>query len=112
MSQAFCLYCNKKHDFYEWKHKKWPMPDGTEKEGWVCGKHTKVGYHEFTTEQIKEDRLKFFNSSLQPYRDGELSREYVEAHGTKGIKASPEQIRKAKNVWTDLSGWRNRDKSR
>lgn len=111
MAKTFCLYCNKTHDFYEWKYRHWPMPDGTEKEGWVCGKWVKISYPEFTTDSIKEDRKKYFKSTLQPYRDGQLSKEYVEAHGTKRINARPDEIRNAKEVWKDLSGHQGWKKS-
>jgi hypothetical protein len=62
--------------------------------------------------EIKEQRREYFGSILQPYREGELSREYVERYGTKGIKATPEQVKKAKYTWKDLSGWHDRHKSR
>ncbi len=54
---------------------------------------------EFTTEEIKEQRNTFADDILQPYREGELSKEYLEKYGTKSIKATPQEIKKAKNVW-------------
>lgn len=110
MAKQFCLYCDEEHDYYEWKYKTWSV-DGKDKQGWVCGKHTRVHYPEFIGEAAKEDRKKYFKSALQPYRSGVLSKEYIDAHGTKGIKATQKQIRNAKNVWSDLSGWSQRDKS-
>ena len=110
MAKQYCLYCREKHEYHSWKYKRWPTEDG-EVEGWVCGKHTKVSYPEFTSENIKDERKKFFKSITQPYREGQLSKEYLEAHGTKGINPTDEQIRKAKYTWKGLPGWRHRNKS-
>ena len=67
---------------------------------------------EFVPDKVKEDRKEHFKSILQPRREGYLSKEYIEAHGTKGIKATSKEIRKAKNLWSDLPGWRHRDRAR
>ena len=56
---------------------------------------------EFTSDSIKEQRKEHAKDLLQPYRKGVLSKEYVEAHGTRYIKASKEEIKKAKNVWSE-----------
>lgn len=81
-----------------------------------CNKKKEVwhkgGYHEFVPDSTKEDRKQYFKSALQPFRDGELSREYVEAYGTKGINVSHDEVRKAKDVWKDLSGWKYRHQSK
>jgi len=37
---------------------------------------------------------------LQPWREGQLSKEYIEKHGTENIKVTPEEVKNAKNVWT------------
>ncbi len=101
--KAFCYACQKEHDDYAWN-----FSDGK----WICSKHFKPsGALEAVTGQIAEDREKYFNSTLQPYRQGELSKEYIEAHGTKGIHVSKEEAKKAKYVWKDLKGWENRKKS-
>jgi hypothetical protein len=79
-----------------------------------CNKKLPVwhkGYPEFVPDSVKEDRKKYFKSALQPFRGGELSREYVKAYGTKGIKVSPDQVRKAKDVWRDLPGHKHWEKS-
>ena len=113
MAKTFCLYCNEEHEYYEWKNKKWLMPDGTTKDGWVCGKWTRVkGKTEWVDETTKEQRKEYFNSTLQPYREGQLSKEYLEAHGTKGIKPTQSQIKNAKHTWKDLDGWSTREKSK
>ncbi len=75
-------------------------------------KYKRIGKSiEIVDESTKEDRKKYFKSLLQPYRRGQLSREYIEAHGTKGINPTPEEVRKSKHVWKDLKGWRTRNKS-
>jgi hypothetical protein len=56
---------------------------------------------EFTSEQIKEARKVYKKDIIQPYRDGVLSKEYLEQYGTKGIKPSEEDIKNAKYVWND-----------
>ena len=66
---------------------------------------------EFTTQEIKNNRVKYFNSIVQPYRNGELSKEYVDAHGTKGINATEKEIRNARDVWKDTEGYSTRKKS-
>ncbi len=55
---------------------------------------------EFTSEEIKNDRIKYADDIIQPFRQGELSQEYVEKHGTKGLKVTEEEVKKVKKVWT------------
>lgn len=55
---------------------------------------------EFTTQAIKEQRKEFRKDILQPYRNGEVSKEYIEQWGTKAIKADPKEIKNAKRVWS------------
>ncbi len=57
---------------------------------------------EITTNSIKEDRKKFSKDILQPYRSGQVSKEYIEAYGTERIEATPQEIKNARNVWDDL----------
>jgi hypothetical protein len=111
MSKLFCVVCNKETEYYEWTHKKWELATGII-EGWGCGRHQRVSYPEFVPDSLKEDRKKHFRAILQPFRGGEVSKEYIEAHGTKHIKATPQQIAKAKYVWKDLPGWSYRNKSK
>ena len=101
----YCQGCCKEHDDYAWHFSR-------EFEGWICSKHFKVTYKEIEPESIKEDRKKYFNAVVQPFRSGELSREYVEAHGTKGLSVTKEEVKKSKYVWKDLAGWSSRDKSK
>lgn len=50
---------------------------------------------EFTSEQIKEDRKIYSRDILQPFRDGVVSKEYLETYGTKGIQVDEEDVKKA-----------------
>ena len=57
---------------------------------------------EFTTEQIKGDRKQFSKEMLAPFREGQLSKEYINEYGTKNLKVTKEEIIGAKEVWKDL----------
>lgn len=64
---------------------------------------------EFTSNEIKEGRKQHFKSIIQKYRDGQLSKEFVEAYPERakamvkeGIHTEKE-IKNAKNVWSDIS---------
>jgi len=56
--------------------------------------------------ETKEDRKKYFKTLLQPFRGGELSREFAEAY-PKEVKqmASEQEIKNSKYVWKDLPGY-------
>jgi len=58
---------------------------------------------EFTTDSIREQRKEFAKDIIQPFRHGQLSKEYVEAWGTKHLNVKPEEVKKAKNTWQELS---------
>src|SRR3990167_9627908 len=64
---------------------------------------------EFTSQEIKEGRRKHFKSTIQKYRDGQLSKEFIEAYPERakamvkeGIHTERE-IKRAKNVWGAIS---------
>ena len=65
---------------------------------------------EFTSEDIKRQRKDYSTDIIQPYRKGELSKEYIEKYGTKRLKVTPEEIKNAKNVWngSDIGGYYNK----
>ena len=56
---------------------------------------------EITTQPIKDSRKEYAKSIIQPFRDGELSKEYLDAHGTKGISVTDKQVKNAKKVWPE-----------
>jgi len=66
-------------------------------------------YPEFIPERIKNDRKKYFNSMVQPWRGDIASQEYIDAHGTKNF--TPEEVKRAKDVWRDIPGYATRNKS-
>lgn len=56
---------------------------------------------ELTTDAIKSDRKEFKKDIYQPFRGGEVSKEYLDANGREGIKVTDEEIRSARNLWDD-----------
>ena len=64
---------------------------------------------EFTSQNIKDERKKYFKSTLQKYRDGQLSKEFIVAYPERaqamikeGIHTEKE-VKQAKPVWGDIS---------
>lgn len=76
--------------------------NGLKVDGWICNKHFKSTSPEFVPDRIVQDRKKYAKSLLTPYRGGELSKEFVDAYGAKAANATPEEARKARNVWKDM----------
>lgn len=66
---------------------------------------------EFTSKQIKEERRQCYGDIIQSHRGDQLSKEYIERYGTRGVKATKEEIKNAKYVWKDTPGWENRGKT-
>ena len=50
---------------------------------------------EFTSDSIKEDRKEYKKDIIQPFREGEVSKEYIEQYGTQGINVTQEEVKKA-----------------
>lgn len=99
----YCEGCAKEHEDRSWRYKG----------GWYCTRHIRpIPMPEFMPEYIKDDRQEYFNSIVQPFRGDDLSKEYIEAHGTEGIKVTEEEVRKAKEVWKDLPGHDTRKQSK
>jgi hypothetical protein len=60
--------------------------------------------YEVIPTHIKDERQQYKAQTIQPFRNGQLSKEYVSLYGTKYIDATPEEVKNAKNVWgRDLS---------
>lgn len=68
--------------------------------------------HEFTSSSVKNGRLEYMRSHLQPFVNGALSREYVEAFGTKGISVTKKDVKEARYVYKDLPRWHKRNDSK
>jgi hypothetical protein len=97
--KTYCVGCQKEHHDFNWK---------LNNEGWRCRKYFKPSNPEFVPDRIKDERKKYLKSTFQPYRDGTLSKEYVEANPDKAKKQfTPQQISKAKNTWSDLPNYQN-----
>lgn len=58
---------------------------------------------EFTSDSIKSQRKEYLKSTLQPYRSGELSQEYLQAYGTKNINPTAKEVKRARPVWKDIT---------
>jgi hypothetical protein len=66
------------------------------------------GYPEFIPNYIKEGRMKHRKDIVQPFRNGEISREFVDSHPEKAQQMfTPQEIKTAKPVWRDLPEWRS-----
>ncbi len=86
-----CIICKEKKDHFSWKNSG---------DGWICGSHFKSGSYEFIPDRIREDRKKFSKEILQPYRGGEISKEFVDTYPSQSKKMfSKKEISKARNVW-------------
>jgi len=106
MSTSHCVGCQEEHDSWAWKY-------SPEYAGWVCTKFFKPsGAKEWIPESVKDERKEYFNSIVQPFRDGEVSKEYIEAHGAESINVTPEEAEKAENVWQDVDGFNTREDSK
>ena len=80
---------------------------------WYCSRFfTPSTQSEFMPDRVRDDRREYFNSTIQPFRQGELSKEYIDLYGTDSVNVSKYEIKKAKNVWTDLEGYNTRDRSK
>ena len=55
--------------------------------------------YEFVPEHIKEERKEYKNQTIQPYRNGQVSKEYLDLYGSSRIVATDDEIKNAKNVW-------------
>jgi len=93
-----CFNCNQ--DFERGKF----SPD----RGWICedclGYKIK-GHNDWVPQRIKDDRQKFKRDLIQPYREGEFSKEFKEAYPSqakemlKSGTITKDQYKGAKEVW-------------
>ena len=56
---------------------------------------------EFTSQEIKEGRKQYKDEIIQPFRSGEVSKEYIDKYGYQRLGITKEEADKAKNVWSD-----------
>lgn len=112
MSHIFCVVCQKNVETEASRFKKWSIGEIT-REGWGCHKHWQhmKEFHEAVDDTTKENRVKYAGDTIQQWRQGELSREFIKRH-PKRIKEqiekgslTPQQVKKSKNVWSmDVKG--------
>ena len=60
-------------------------------------------YIDFTSEDIKQQRVDYADDIIQPYRSGDVSKKYIQKYGTKGIEVTEKEIKKAMDgpdVWS------------
>lgn len=48
---------------------------------------------------IHEDRKANADKTIQPFRHGVVSKEYIKKYGTKYIKVTESEVKHARNVW-------------
>lgn len=54
---------------------------------------------EIIPNRLKEDRKAYHDYTIQPFREGRLSKEYVDKYGTKHIKVTEKEVKNARRVW-------------
>jgi len=70
---------------------------------------------EMTSSTIKEERMKYQKDIIQSFREGQLSKEFVETYPEKVKQmvqeghVSSNEVKMAKNVWSDLSYYKKGD---
>jgi hypothetical protein len=100
-----CVLCHRLHKSSNWKYSEYETISG-KFYGWFCEKWFRISpAREAVPQRITEERNKYAKSMLQPYREGTLSQEFVEAYGTKHL--DPKEVKHAKRVWKDTlpSNW-------
>lgn len=109
MKKLFCVICQKEHTsekHWGWRHKKWTNPrTGEIREGWGHVDKPMKHFNIFTPDRILEDRKKHEKDVLQPYRDGEFSKEFRDEYPdvakdmVKEGVITKQQHDSAKDVW-------------
>lgn len=106
--EVYCVMCHEVHRHYAWRYKKWNNNVGIT-EGWACGKHfNDMGsIREWTPESVKELRKEYAKSTIQPFRDGQLTKEFKEHYPQqtkqylKDGKITQREFDKPKAHWKD-----------
>lgn len=65
--------------------------------------------YEFVPDSVKQSRKEYAKDIIQSSRDGVLSKERLDAYGTKGLKVTKEQVKNAKYVWNDIKPYQEGD---
>lgn len=105
MAKFDCAGCGKEHDDWAWKNTTYTFEDGR-RSGWFCTKwHKPTPTAERIPERIKKDRIKHAKDLVQPFRQGQPSKEFIKLYPEQAKKTfTKSEIKSAKNVWTDVKG--------
>jgi hypothetical protein len=105
MAKFDCAGCEKKHDDWAWRNTTYTFEEG-DRSGWFCTKWQKpTPTAERIPDSIKADRIKYANDMVQPYRQGQPSREYIKLYPKQAKNTfTASERKKAKNVWGDIKG--------
>ena len=99
----YCTAHKKEHDHFSWKFTDYEDEEG-KKTGWFCGDFFKPSVKEWVPERIKNERKQYFKDLVQPWRNGEPSKEFIDTYPERSKGMFTEKERKtAKNVWKDIS---------
>jgi hypothetical protein len=105
MAKIRCQGCEREHEDWAWKNTTYTFPDGS-RSGWFCTKwHKPRKSAEKVPEHVKQQRIENANDMVQPWRQGEPSKEFIDLYPSEAKKTFTEkEIKKAKNVWKDVKG--------
>lgn len=100
MSKRFCDGCSKEHEDHNWK---------TYYEGGalitVCSIFFTPTKLEWVPQKVKDDRVQHAKDTIQPWRGGTASKEFVRQYPEQANKIfSKKEIKKSKCVWKDVKG--------
>jgi len=88
MSVSYCIKHKKKHDSPKWRYTT----------GWFCV--DKVNRYEWIPDSVKDSRKVNAKDIIQPWREGQASKEFIEAYPQQADKFfSKEEKKGAKEVW-------------
>ena len=74
----YCVAHQRDHEHFNWKFTDYETDLGQTKQGWFCGEFFKPTSKEWVPQRVKDDRKKYFKDTLQPWRNNEPSREFIE----------------------------------
>ena len=105
MAKYQCVGCGNKHDDFNWKFRDYEDEEGKQV-GWFCRKwFTPSSAKEWVPESTKQERIKHAKDMVQPFRGGQLSKEYVDQYPKEASEQfSKKEIKGAKKVWKDIKG--------
>jgi len=111
--RVFCQGCQREHSDFNWKFKDYIDKEGRRKSGWFCRQYFKPTAFEWVPDRIKEDRVEHAHDIVQPWREGEPSREFIKLYPDRAKKTFTEkEMRGARDVWRDVKGLRDIQETR